>query len=236
MATLPRRQIAMGDIGSFVEMAKQTSGIEAVIWNERSISLLTLDPSREITFTPEIEPDTQMFFEREHKREQLGFGEVGPRVWEGDFEPVVFTKKDLLTFLKNHTDGTGDDNELVRAVRNMKIRQSRDESELMLDDDSDDVRRVEVEKESVNIPKHFTLMMPLTEGISMEVQFEAGLHKVKKGDYYDKDDGKTKRIDLRAVNARKVLRGLMEVVLARLPGDAPRLYGATQVVQSGDRR
>ena len=224
VGAVSRETLRLGDLRSLSRFAAENEGgIRMVVWNEGGLSLVMNDRGLEVRYVPEIYPETEMFLAREHKREKDGFGgPAGNRVWEGEYEPVLFSKKDLLKFLANHSGG---DSDLLASIKSLRVIQRKEESEEMLNLDSDDVRRVQEETESTNIPRHFRLSMPVTEGIDAVFEFEAGLHKPDPDDYMARREAKTKRIAVRMVNARSVLRDTMKEVLERLPQEIPRYYG-----------
>ncbi len=225
VGALARELLQLGDIGGLASYAKiHAHEVRAVVWNETGISLVMSDRGAEVRFTPEIYPETEMFLRREHKRERNGFdGPSGSRVWEGEFEPVLFAKKDLVKFLAKHSGG---DAGLLESIKTLRVTKRTEETEKMLDLDSDNVERTEVETEVTNIPRHFSMQMRVTEGIDAVFEFEAALYRPDRSDdYLTRSEAKTKRIAVRAVNARPVLRDVMQNVLARLPPGIPQYYG-----------
>lgn len=224
----PRLRLLAGESAGFLELVAQTSGIEAVMWNEARISVVTGDPGRELHFQPEIDPETARFLSHEKKREGAGFGDAGFAVWEGEYEPVIFTKRALVRFITDHSAGNP---ELEAAARQLKIRETTTTEETMLELDTDNVRRLEEERAETNIPKEFELTMPLTEGVQARVRFRAELFRPDKGDWEYRND-KTKRIAVRAANGRSVMRDLMMGILAQLPERIPRFYGSARMLTS----
>lgn len=225
VGAISREVLRLGDSASLARFAEiERDRVRMVVWNECGLSLVMGDRASEVVFVPEIYPETEMFFSREHKREKGGFGgPSGNRVWEGEYEPVLFAKKDLVKFLARHSGG---DRGLLDSVKTLRVTQRRDESEEMLDLESDNVRRVQEETEVTNVPRHFSLTMPVTEGVDALFEFEAYLYKGDDADSYQRQrEGQHKRIAVRAVNARPVLRGVMQGIIDRLPPDIPRLYG-----------
>lgn len=224
----PRLRLLAGESTGFVNLVSRTQGIQAVMWNEARISVVTGDPGRELHFQPEIDPETARFLSHERKREGAGFGDPGFSVWEGEYEPVVFTKRALVRFITDHSAGNA---ELEAAVKQLKIRETTTTEETMLDLDTDNVRRLEEERAETNIPKEFELTMPLTEGVQARVRFRAELFRPDKNDYEYRND-KTKRIAVRAANGRSVMRDLMLGILAQLPEEIPRFYGSAKMLTS----
>lgn len=230
VGALARERLLLGDVASLTSYAKKYAvGIRAIVWNEEGIRLVMDDKGSEVAYLPEFFPETAMFLSREHKRERR---DEGNRVWQGEFEPVLFAKKDLVKFLKNHSKG---DAKLLESIRELKVTTRHEESETMLDLESDDVRRVEEETEVSNVPRHFSLQMPVTEDIDSTFEFEASIYRPE-DPYERRAEAKTKRIAVRAVNARPVLRAVVESVMARLPKEIPRYYGAFRFVDPEGRR
>jgi hypothetical protein len=220
-----RKSLRFGDTAGLASYAKRNEpAIECVVWNELGLHLVMNGGAVEVSYIPEVYPETAMFLSREHTREKVGFGgPEGKRVWQGEFEPVLFAKKDLVKFLKNHT--TGGDQSVLESIKSLRVTQKREETEEMLDVETDDVHRTETETEVTNIPRHFNLTMPVTEGIDAIFEFEAALHKPDPYDYSARREAQHKRIAVRAVNARPVLRDVMKNVLERLPLNVPKYYG-----------
>jgi hypothetical protein len=223
-----KREIAIGDADSFLRVTKDTRGISAILWNEEGITLMTKDYSTIITFRPELNQSVTMFFMREHKRENVSFfGEqTGMRVWEGDFEPIKFSKGNLVKFLKKYT--LKENTELMNAIKEMKITERKSRTETMIDlNEEDNFQAVEEQVKSTNIPANFTLEVPLIENpleqAYVSLEFEAKV--VENEDRYsDRDKGK-KYIQLRCINARQVLKQMMQDYVNRLPKGIPRYYG-----------
>ena len=224
----PRMRVLAGSMTAFADMVAVEEHPRAVMWDEGRVTLLTDNPTRELHYQPEVNPETARFFARENKREGGGFGDPGFRVWQGEYEPVIFTKRDLIRFISSHSDGNS---ALTDAVRQLRVRQSTTIDETMLDVDSDDVRRVEEERTQTNIPKEFNLVMPIADGIMAEVKFRAELFKPERSDYEYRND-KVKRIAVRASNGREVMRQVMLAALERLPPAIPKYYGSARMLTS----
>ncbi len=224
----PRLRVLAGESRGFVDLVARTPRIEAVMWNEHRISVVTGDPGRELHFQPEIDPETARFLQREEKREGAGFGDPGFSVWEGEYEPVIFTKRALVRFITDHSQGNPD---LEAAVKQLRIRETTTTEETMLELDTDNVRRLQEERAETNIPKEFELTMPVTEGIQARVKFRAELFRPDASDYTARND-KVKRIAVRAVNGRSIMRDMMMGILARLPPSVPCYYGSAKMLTS----
>ena len=119
VSPIPMRSILLGDVVGLVEMVnRKQKSISSIFWNESSITLMLREGNTEITFHPEFHKATTMFFDREEKR-RGGYGEdAGVRVWEGEFGPVQFKKKDLLKFLNTYSSYFDED--LEKAIKNMR--------------------------------------------------------------------------------------------------------------------
>lgn len=227
-----KREIAVGDTDSFTRVAKDTRGISAVLWNESYIALLTNDSATIITFRPEINPTISMFFTRDERRNDrtLTGKEVGVRVWEGDYEPVRFTKSNLLKFLTKYAQHT--DNKLVDSVKEMKITERHNTTEKMISLEDDQNFQAQEERTlQTNIPRKFTLELPiietLTEKVTVPLDFEAQV--VANVDRYDREEKGKKLIELRCLNAREVLRKLMQEYVKKLPKGIPQYYGRLSI-------
>jgi hypothetical protein len=226
-----KREIAIGDTDSFARVAKDTVGISAILWNEGYIALLTKDPSTIISFRPEINESISMFFTRAERRSERDlFGrEVGSRVWEGDYEPVRFSKGNLLKFLKQYSQGDSD-SKLIESVKEMKITERHSRTEKMISLDDENFQATEEQIMQTNIPTKFNLELPIietaSEKVSVKLEFEAQV--VTNKDRFSEEHGK-KLIELRCVNARKVLHDLMKGYTNLLPNNIPRYYGRLSI-------
>jgi len=221
VAPIPRTHLQLGDVPSLASVVERAADrIRAIVWNEETLTLDVDDLSREIHFQPELKPSAAMFFTRENKRENVGFGEKGARIWEGDFEPVKFGKRNFLKFIKAHM--TQFPTDVAESLKNLKMSQITTSDETLLDDESDNERRVEEQIERTNVPKTFTAMIPIAENFEAELHFETKVYKER--DSYG-NRGQVV-VEVRCLNARQVLRDMMEGILAQLPSEIPRLYGS----------
>lgn len=223
-----RREILLGDIDSLIKISKKTNQIEGIIWNEESITLLTQDPSITIQFKPEFLPTTRVFFRRDDSRRGGGYGESPINVWEGEYEPVKFTKANLAKFLRSTIKS--DNSELMKAITKFKIRESTARTETMIDMSDDSYDSQEKVRAETNIPKMFTLELPIIEKLSAgreitaSLDFEASVETMK--DSYGSEDKKGRKVILlRCLNSRVVMRNVMEGFLKELPENIPRYYG-----------
>lgn len=226
----PSRPILAINCGSgegFVGMVKQSAGVKGIMWNEMEIGLILEDRHTVIRYEPTIHPYAVIFFEKRNKRSD---DDDQMRVWEGEFEPVQFTKQNLLKFL-NLVEITDAPKEVLEAIKNMKVQERRkQEDTISLDDDSS--KMVVEESLQTNIPKRFSLMIPVSDDYLGKFEFEAKV--AKKKDSYGREDQHKKVIVLRCLNARQVLRDRMEQVLRMLPQEIPRYYGK-MVVSGGNK-
>ena len=184
------------------------------------------DTNMEVSFRPEYHPAVTMFFQREHKRRSWNDADAGMMVWEGEFEPVQFQKKDLLAYLTKYS--TYFNAEVKDALKNLKLTQRRSsETETISIEMDDEVERtVEEVQEKTNLPRRFSANMPLFDGgYEVELEFEA---RVKR-----KNDGlsetKQKIIELRCTNAREALKEMMMGIVRDMPKEIPIYYGKLQV-------
>ena len=221
---MPSTKIGLGDVDSLRRFVINRIDIEAIVWNEDRITLLTESKNDQIAYQPEIHPAAKLFFRHEEKRLNRGWFEEGILTWEGDCEPVQFTKRMLLKFIRTY--GLQTPKELEDAVKQLKVSETFLQDTIMLDEDSDNERRVEEESETTNLPKKFKLTLPLAEGILGEMDFEARICKMK-ADYGRQTD--KRGVEVRCTNSRKVLRGMMDNIMEKLPKDIPRYYGIASV-------
>jgi len=221
-----RREIAIGNIESFQKITNDISNISSILWNEEGITLITTDYSTIVTFRPELNPSVSMFFTRSERRESTSlFGkQTGMRVWEGDFEPVKFTKGNLLKFLQQYT--IKDKSGLMNSIKEMKIVERHTQTETMIDLDDENYKTEEERTLQTNIPTKFILEVTLMENpyekVHVSLEFEAKV--VENNDPFSTEKRK-KYIQLQCVNARQVLRDVIQEYVKRLPPNIPKYYG-----------
>jgi len=224
----PLRMIALGEVKGIVDITdRKKEQIDAIVWNEREIKLILNQGTDLISFQPEFESCSEMFFQREEKRDGMSlFGEEkGVRIWEGDYEPIQFGKSNLIKFLKKYASYF--EPEIEKSIKNMKVTERKiEDSEMLSLDDDDNVRTVTEETKNTNIPRSFKAMMPLFGGFEVELDFEACV--TKKTDRYGNAKNKNV-IELRVVNAREAIRQTMEEILNKFPEKIPKYYGRTDV-------
>jgi hypothetical protein len=233
----PRLQrLNIGDVDSFKSIATNNSVIgciTGVVWNEEKISLLTDSSNIVIQFYPEINPGVKLFLHRKESRRNEWSGE-GPIVWNGEYDSVQFTKQNLIKFLKQYAAGSIDD--ILKHVKSTKITAKRVEDEEFIDLDGDTTRATLEESVSTNVPKKFTVEMPLlynldgTPYISTKLEFDVSV--AKKRDDYGRASN-TMVFELSCTNARKALQGMMISILEGLPSGMPKYYGARTVESQG---
>lgn len=227
VSPLPSTKVAVGDADSLQRIAVNRTDIEAAIWNEAEIALLLRNRNEQITFKPEVHPASALFFSPQQKYARKSIFDLGERIWEGDFSPVQFTKRTLVKFLKTY--GLKTPEEVQKAIRQMSVSEVFKQDSIMLDEESDNEKRIEEESETTNLPKNFKVFLPLTGETYAELAFEARVIKLKED--WGKDTPR-RGIELRCTNARKVLQDMMKETLDKLPKDIPRYYGKLEI----DRR
>jgi hypothetical protein len=193
-----------------------------VVWNEESIRLIMNDRYTLVKYEPDIHQLARIFFEK---------SSMNGRKWEGTYEPVMFAKKDLLQFLKT-LEVFGGSPDMVSAIKDMKLRESRHESDLIsLDDEKEKSVSTVEETFETNIPKKFTLRIPVTSDYIGDFRFSATVEKPS--ERYMRNAGseraEKKMIILRCENAEEILKEAMLSVLQFLPKEIPRLYGHMQI-------
>ena len=229
-------QIRIGSFESLVKASRDMKELTSVVWNEESIVLFDKNMTRVVSFTPEINQSISMFFRREEKRENKSlFGmETGRRVWQGDYEPILFSKSNLLKFLKMYAKS--DSTPLIQSVKEMKVteRHTRTEQMISLDDD-ENFQAVEEQIKETNVPRRFSLDLPLVENFSGEsvlvkLDFEANvIDKSEIDDSWSNRDKKGKVIQLRCTNARRVMFDTMKAYVESLPETYPKYYGKCEI-------
>lgn len=215
--------INCGSLEDFVSATTMTAGVKGVVWNEGGITLILNDRYTSVKYEPNIHPLAKIFLEHSSLR---------GRQWGGEYEPVKFTKTDLIRFLQTLQvyGGTAD---IIDLVKDVKMRQSRHEHDMISLDEDKSVSVVEESFQS-NIPKTFTLKIPVTPDFVGEFKFDVSLEKP--GDRYDRGESAgNKIIVLRCTNPLDVLRGNMLHVLDCLPKEIPRLYGQMEIKSNRER-
>lgn len=229
---LPLAKIGFGDIHG---LAAYTAGVErrkssrpVLLWNEDAICFYSGNPSEEVTFQPELHPRVDIFFQRQEERHNWQEDKQGKRenikVWEGDYVPVQFKKRRLIQWLREN-EAIFEDNVLA-SIKSLRVSAKASEESQMLSLDNDDERQVRENTTDTNLPPRFSGRVPLLAwgDYMATLDFEAEV-------VLDRSDGRV--IQLRVTNGRQVKRGLMEYMLAQLPADLPRYYGAMKIQQGG---
>lgn len=240
----PRQQheVIAGTFADMTRLSDETAikGIALALWNEEEIALVGSDLRPIVRFRPEFNPSVAMFFMRENKRQERSlFGDNdGVRVWEGDYEPVRFTKSSLIKFLKKYAKGA-EATAIVESVKSLKVHESTSRTESMISLDDENYNAMEEQRLETNIPRDFHLEVPLIdtprEQVSVVLQFEASLAKKEDLSYEERKDVR-KFIQLRCVNAREVLSHLMEEYMKKVPERIPRFYGKIRAQTHGEVR
>lgn len=225
VSPMPRLDVALGTSESFVRMTEETSNVKAVIWNEGGISLLTDDRSTSITFFPELRPEAAMFFGK-HDKKQADRDGNEIKVWEGDYQPVQFSKRNLIKFIEKYSAVIEGAKEVSEAVKKMNVKEVLSQNMEMLDMDSDNVRSVVEETVTSNVPKAFKMNMNLAENIISELHFQVDL--ARKEDRYG-NPTKDFCLVLRCTNAREIMRDMMFGIVSQLPESLPKYYGAMRL-------
>jgi len=220
----PRRQIALGEPEGLVRaVGNLGKEVQGIIWNEDRLHLV-LKGGDELRFEPEMIPTAGIFFRRKPRSryEDSDDKHQGPIVWEGDYEAVQFTKRAFVRFLKENAAAF--DAEFRDAVKELKVSQVTTVRQEMMDDDSDNERTMREDAKFTNVPKRFSMTLPLAEGWTARLDFETDTVQLE-------GHGRgTMGVELTCVNARQVRREMMESILARLPETIPRYYGAMKVL------
>jgi hypothetical protein len=230
-----REILAMGDADSFLRYADRLN-VKAVVWNEKYLAAVTDDRRMLLAYQPELEPTAEMFFMREERRRTRDFMTGDSiRVWDGEYSAVEFTKGNLIKFLQTY--GIKGNDELIKAVKNLRVVEKTETQESMIDLGSgdfndDNVRTVEEQTSITNIPTKFTIHMQVTQTFSADLAFEARVTKAK--DEYGSSNKGKRVIELRVTNARDVMRGLMRETLDKLPKNVDQYYGKMPLNQPRD--
>jgi len=217
VASIPKQEVVLGSPADIVALTNNRTDVKAIIWSEEQLSLMLEDRTTAIRFEPEIDQMTREFFKREKKSHYNDFADIGVVVWEGDYQPVRFTKANLLKFIATYEADVPQ--EVKDAIKSLKIKQtSKTDSILITDDDGEGERTMDEEKVVTNLPKKFALKMPIAHGVTANLEFDA---KVVRDNY-----GKGRpTIELRCTNGRQVLQDLMHGILEQFPPAVPKYYG-----------
>ena len=217
VASVPKQEVVLGSPADIVAITNSRSDVKAIVWSEEELSLMLEDRATAIRFEPEIDQMTREFFKRQKKSHYNDFADIGVVVWEGDYQPVRFTKANLLKFIATYEADVPQ--EVKDAIKSLKIKQTnKTDSILISDDDGEGERIMDEEKVVTNLPKKFALNMPIAHGVSANLEFDA---KVVRDNY-----GKGRpTIELRCTNGRKILQDLMQGILEQFPPSVPKYYG-----------
>lgn len=216
------RNLVVGDASSLANIAHNEE-VKSVFWNEDAMCLVLADRSQMVVFEPELNPVVETFFQRAEKTNRRNAESNHVLAWEGDYSPLQFTKRDFLKWVALHADQIPKD--VVANIKSLKIKSSMNISEDIIDDDTE--RTFGDVTETTNVPKKFTLNLPVMEGVRADMSFEAEIVQLK--DAYDRPSNK-RGIQLRCINARDVKRDLMRGILEQLPTELPQYYGRVQLV------
>ncbi len=225
---VPITILRVGNDSDFIKMAKNSAPkLAGVMWSENCITLVAQNRFVIGCYEPALTPVAKMFFSREHKRSDRD----NTRIWEGEFEPVLFSKQNLIKFLKT-VEMVNAPKEIIDAIRNMKVTEKKEiASTINLNETSE--KTVIEETEETNLPTRFSLIIPVSDDFAGKFDFEAKV--VPARDRYDNEEKNKKAIELRIINARQVLRARMESIVAQIPAEVPRYYGRMDVrVGSGE--
>jgi hypothetical protein len=206
--------INCGSKDDFYNAVNMCAGIKAAVWNESGIKLVLSDRYTMIKYEPAIHPMAKMFFEEQKCYDNQ---------WKGNYKPVIFAKTDLLKFL-NEINVVGGTHEIVEAVKNMRLRESRKESEMISLEEDKSTATIE-ESFETNIPKRFTVNIPVTPDFVGEFHFEVKVEKPSERS----GEPKSKRISLNCLNPLEIQRAAVKSVLDALPSEIPRLYGDMKI-------
>ncbi len=229
----PMERLQLGDVDSLETFARNNrSLITGIMWDEEAISFI-MSNNQVVKFVPEWHAATRMFFAREGLRARR---DQGDHIWEGEYQPVVMNKTILVKYLKAHAEYFTD--EVVKAVKATRVTESRVSSHISLSEvDEDNARTEEEYVKETNIPPILEATMPLLYGPGggeyfADLRFEVSL--VKDKDYNDRPKGNWK-IQLRLLNGREAVRGVMQVIVSKVdlshggiinsPATIPSYYG-----------
>lgn len=221
VSPLPQRKTILGEVADIVDVTKRKEkDIDAIIWNEEQIQLVFNKGNTQVTFKPEFNPCTAMFFKR--TTERWSERHWDDRIWEGEYEPILFQKSKLIQFLKQNSQFF--EPEIEDAIKNLKVTESKTEdSEMLSLDDDDNVKTITEEIKTTNIPRNFKATMPLFGGFEIDLNFEACVTKKDEG--YSKS--KKNYIELKVINAREAIRQVMQMIINQFPEKIPKYYGKT---------
>lgn len=217
VAPPPLLKVHLGDTESLGRYVRTRSDATAAVWDETGLRVILGDAFHVLTYQPEITQEAEQFFRREERRHTKPNGELGPKIWDGDFEPVKFLRSKLRQFLEAHASDVPPD--VVASLSRLKLTASDEES-------GDDGRLVTVSAVKSNFPRRFGVTLEVFPGVATRLEFEATPCSMR--EEYSGRSG-TMGMELRCLNARRVLREAMGAALAELPDGIPRYYGRSPV-------
>lgn len=210
--------INCGSRDDFVAAVALSEGIKGIVWNEKGITLVMNDRYTVIKYEPVVHALAEIFFDRDTHYDNR---------WTGEFKEVKFTKIDLIRYLRT-IDVYGGTADVVKSIQDIKMREARHEHETISLGDEEKSTSVVEESFQTNIPKKFTLNIPVTKDFIGKFEFETRVERSNERN--DRNSGAgNKIIYLRCINPLEVLRDNMQHVLQHLPKEIPRLYGNMEI-------
>lgn len=228
----PMMRLHLATPRDFLEIFKSpnvTGKIVGVVWNERYIALISNDRNTAVRYYPEISEDASQFMEREDNRNNDNV-----KVWEGEFKPVEFGKIQLQRFLKAHCQESDLPKDVIEALKNLRVTEKREEKSENISLDEDKTKTTIEEETSTNIPRRFSVLLPVTDFYKGYFDFEAQVVNETRG-YGGTPTGK-KVIRLRCLNSRAILQDMMKMTVSMIPKEIPVYYGRMQIGDGNSNR
>lgn len=229
VSSVPIQEMVICAPPDIIALAKRrqltNADIEAIIWHEEGLALALKDRSTRIRFELEIDETARAFFKRKESRFHRNEDDyIGVATWEGDCQPVKFTKTNLIKFISKYKANVPD--EVNDAIKKLTLKESRHTETIMLEDDVE--RMTEEERSVTNLPKKFKITMPFAYGVEADLEFEA---RVVRDNY-----GKGRpTIELECVNSRQLLQDVMQSIISQFPSEIPRYYGRLDAPSTKER-
>ncbi len=235
----PLTRLNLGSPKSFLKIIQNVveSGEQfAIVWNEERMSLVMRDRSFVVSYYPEFTGAARLFLVLKERQKRTLFGQPsGPTIWDYEFQPAKFEKRELIDFLKTYVEGSNLPKEFVEAVRHTKVTATQDSFDEAVDLEDGRVDRTGTETTiRTNIPPFIRLMLPLTREFTAAMEFKVWVGPDV--DAYGHPIKNTQRYYLQCTNIRRCLQQLALTVLDALPEGVDKdnvYYGSLEVEGRG---
>lgn len=228
VAPVRKMDVNIGTKDDFIKMVNMMKEQHpVVIYSEEKATIMTGNRATIVHYFPELDPMVEMFFVRSESYESKGpFGmEKGDRIWSGEYEAVKFGKMDLINFFKSVSAEI--DEKTMIDLKNTKMKMSQEIKDSFDEQEGRETHQVILETMKRGHKKRFHANIKVLPDVTAEMHFEATLQPAA---------GNNLAYHVILINAREILKSIMDGVINDLPEDVPRLYGKVQEKGESGRR